>query len=49
MNLIKHKHIDRLIIRTIKTLALIPNLMRNNEKKELKYKRNKLLEKEAKN
>jgi hypothetical protein len=30
---VKHKHVDHLIVRTIKTLALIPNLMRNNEQK----------------
>jgi hypothetical protein len=45
----KHKHVDRFIVTIIKTLALIPNLMRNNEQKELKHKRNNLLEKEAKN
>jgi hypothetical protein len=45
----KHKREDRFIVRTIKILALIPNLMRKNEQKELKHKRNKLLEKEAKN
>jgi len=45
----KHKREDRFIVRTIKILALILNLMRNNEQKELKHKRNKLLEKEAKN
>jgi len=28
---IKHKHVDRLIVRTIKSHALIPNLMRNNK------------------
>ena len=28
---VKHKHVDRLIVRTIKTLALIPNLMRDNK------------------
>jgi len=42
----KHKHVDRLIVRTVKTLVLIPNLMRS---KDLKHKRNKFLEKEAKN
>jgi hypothetical protein len=42
----KHKHVDRLIVRTVKTQALIPNLMRS---KDLKHKRNKFLEKEAKN
>jgi hypothetical protein len=30
-NRVKHKHVDRLIVRTIKTLALIPNLMRDNK------------------
>jgi len=34
----KHKHVDRLIVRTVKTLALIPNLMRS---KYLKHKRKK--------
>ena len=28
---VKRKHMDRLIVRTIKTLALIPNLMRDNK------------------
>jgi len=42
----KHKHVDRLIVRTVKTQALIPNLMWS---KDLKHKRNKFLEKEAKN
>jgi hypothetical protein len=28
---VKHKHVNCLFIRTIKTLALIPNLMRNNK------------------
>ena len=28
---VKHKHVDRLTVKTIKTLALIPNLMWNNE------------------
>jgi hypothetical protein len=28
---VKHKHVDRLIVKTIKTLALITNLMRDNK------------------
>jgi hypothetical protein len=28
---VKHKHVDRLIVRTIKSHALIPNLMRDNK------------------
>jgi len=28
---VKHKHIDRLIVRIIKSHALIPNLMQNNK------------------
>ena len=28
---VKHKHMDRLIVRTIKSHALIPNLIRNNK------------------
>jgi hypothetical protein len=28
---VKHKHVDPLIVRTIKTLALISNLMRDNK------------------
>ena len=31
--ILMNKHIDRLIVRTIKTHALIPYLMRNNDKK----------------
>jgi len=28
---VKHKHIDHLIVRTIKSHSLIPNLMRDNK------------------
>jgi hypothetical protein len=28
---VKYKHVDRLIVKTIKTLALIPNLMWDNK------------------
>jgi len=37
--------VDRLIVRTIKTLALIPNLMRNNKKIKLKQEQKETLEK----
>jgi hypothetical protein len=33
---VKHKHMDRLILRTIKSHALISNLTRDNKQKELK-------------
>jgi hypothetical protein len=28
---VKHKHMDRLIVRTIKSHALIPNMMQDNK------------------